>query len=245
MKKKEIPRFRIKMGKKTIDTNLFYLAKTFKKIKEGYSPIIGICGKQRTGKSLLAVWLCYMFMEFMNKEYDPTKYTFYDPIAAVSNLEDQDRIPLLIDEAGSILHRREFYERLHQSLNKVIQTQGYKTILYIFVSPFISDIDKSFTKHFDFILRVDKRGRYKAFEVMKRYDQNDANKSSYKRFMDDVAIKLSDVPSQVWKSYQYFSIDEKEKMRKQIEVIEMQKKRKEEKASDPLETAMRNHGVRL
>jgi hypothetical protein len=243
------PTFNIQIKDRTLQTDVYYLAKMFTKVKQGYSPIIGICGKQRIGKSVIGVWLSYMFMQMFGKEYDPTEYTFYDPIKAISNLENKDRIPLLIDEAGGILHRREYYEKIHQSLNKIIQTQGYKTIMYIFVSPFISDIDKSFTKHFDFILRVDARGHYKAFEVVKKYDQSDNNKATYTRFMDDVRLNLSDLPNDIWEIYQEFSINEKEKMRKEIELKEqahyITKKKKEEHLTDPLKMLAKKHGVKI
>lgn len=241
--------FNITIGRRTLHTDLYYLAKIMTRVRMGFSPIVAICGKQRIGKSLVGVWLSMIFMHLMGKPYDPTTRTFYDPIEAITNLETEDRLPLLIDEAGDILHRREYYLKIHQSLNKIIQTQAYKTILYIFVSPFISDIDKSFIKHFDFIIRVDDRGRYKAFEILKKYDRIDVSKSIKIKFLDDVRIRIADVPGDIWGKYKTFSIEQKEAMRKRLEKRERAMKRvmqsKDDDMTDPLRGVMKRMGVKL
>lgn len=240
--------FKITIGKKTLVTDLYYMAKIFKKIKGGYSPIIAICGQQRIGKSLIGVWLCYTFMSMMEKEYKPTERTFYDPLKAIIKLGGDNKVPLLIDEAGDILHKREYYEKIHQSLNKIIQTQAYKTILYVFISPFISDIDKSFIKHFDFIIRVDERGRYKAFEIIKKYDKTEDRKAIKIRFMDDVFIRMGDIPKHIWEEYKEYSIAQKEMMRKELEtrerLIEEKKKMEEKNMCDPLYDIIKKYGVK-
>lgn len=199
--------------KKTLYTNQIFLHKLFSRIKKGYSQLVIICGQQQVGKSFIGIWLCYLFMEMQMKKYDPLKHTFYDPIKAITGLERKNKEPLLVDEAGSILTKREWYHKTHIALDRMIQTQGYKTMLYIFISPFTSDIDKTFQKHFDFQIRVDDRGRYKAFQIFKKYDEFRQEKSTRRMFLDDVRLKMSDIPGDIWDRYLDFSINEKEKMR--------------------------------
>ena len=199
--------------KKTIDTNQIFLHKLFTRLKGGYSQLIIICGQQRIGKSFIGIWLCYLYMVLQNKLYDPTKHTFYDPIASIEGLGNINREPLLVDEAGSILTKREWYKKTHIALDRMIQTQGYKTMLFIFISPFTSDIDKTFLKHFDFQLRVDGRGRYKAFQIFKKYDEFKPERTTRRMFLDDVRLKMSDIPKNTWNKYSDFSINQKEKMR--------------------------------
>lgn len=206
----------IEISGKKIDTNLYFLAKILKRIKAGYSPLILICGNQRKGKSFIGVWLCFLFMNLMNKKYDPTKNTFYDPIKAVDDLGDVNKEAWLIDEAGSIIHRREWYKKTNIALDKIIQTQAYKTMLYIFISPFASDIDKTFHKHFDFILRVDDRGRFKAFQIFKKFDEFNQEKAVRRMFLDDIRVTLKDVPKDIWDTYQKYSIEQKEEIRKTV-----------------------------
>lgn len=210
----ERPIFRSQITfQRTLDTNQIFLHKLFTKLKKGYSQLVIVCGQQRIGKSFIGVWLCYLYMVLQNKTYDPTKHTFYDPIKSIQGLENIDKESQLIDEAGSLLTKREWYKKTHIALDRIIQTQGYKTMLFIFVSPFTSDIDKTFQKHFDFQLRVDGRGRYKAFQIFKKYDEFRQERSTRRMFLDDVRLKMSDLPKDIWDRYMKFSIDQKEKMR--------------------------------
>lgn len=200
--------------KRTIETDQYFLYNLFIRLKKGFSPTVAICGSQRIGKSMIGVWLCYIMMKLLGKEYDPTKNTFYEPIKAIEDLGYKEKEPLMIDEAGDVLDAREWYEQTHQALKSIINTQAYKTMLYIFISPFIIDIDKTFRKHFDFLIRVDDKGKYKAFRFVKKYDELNQNKVVYKRFLDDVRVKLSDLPDGIWDRYMLYSISEKEKIRK-------------------------------
>ena len=199
---------------RTITTDQYFIYKLFKKIKEGFSPTIAICGSQRIGKSFVGNWLCYTMMCVMGKIYDPTKSTFYEPVKAIEDLGEKEKEPLLIDEAGDVLDAREWYEQTHQALKSIINTQAYKTMMYIFISPFVIDIDKTFRKHFDFLIRCDNKGRYKTFIFVKKYDELNPNKVVYKSFLDDVAIKINSLPHDIWQRYLAYSVSEKEKIRK-------------------------------
>lgn len=199
---------------RTISTNLHLVYQIFKKLSNGYSPLIVICGSQRIGKSFVGNWLCYLFSSMTGKPFDPTKSTFYEPMEAIRDLEYKSRESLLIDEAGDILDVREWYYQSHQALKSIINTQGYKTMLYIFISPFTTDIDKAFRKHFDFQIRVDARGRMKTFRFVKKYDALYDKQAVYRRFLDDVGLPMSAIPTETWQKYLKYSIEEKEKIRK-------------------------------
>ena len=199
---------------KTITTNLHIVYQIMNKMRKGFSPIIVICGSQRIGKSFVGIWLCYLLSLMTGKKFDPTKTTFYEPLKAIQELEYRSREALLIDEAGDVLDVREWYKQTHQALKSIINTQAYKTMLYIFISPFTVDIDKAFRKHFDFQLRVDDRGRAKAFRFIKKYDELNENRAVRRRFLDDIDIRMSMVPEEIWSKYLEFSISEKEKIRK-------------------------------
>jgi hypothetical protein len=83
----------------------------------------------------------------------------------------------------------------------------------ITISPFVSDIDKSIRKHYDYLLRVDKKGSYRAFRYKKVYDADTHDRSKHKRFMDYFGLTLKAIPSQTWNKYEQFSFDQKEKIR--------------------------------
>ncbi len=212
--------------KKILDTNQIFLYKLFSRIKRGYTQLVVICGQQRVGKSFVGIYLSYMFMELQKKEYDPTDHTFYDPIKSIESLGKRNKEPILVDEAGSLLTKREWYKKTHIALDKMIQTQGYKTMLYIFISPFTSDIDKTFLKHFDFQLRVDDRGHYKAFQIFKKYDEFKEEKAIKRLFLNDVKIRLKEVPKEIWDKYLDYSMMQKEKMRKDTVISHENEKKK-------------------
>ncbi len=200
---------------KTVSTNLYFLGKMLIQMNRGFSPLIMICGKQRVGKSFVSQLIIKWVLEAFSKydTYDPTKRCFYEPKDMIRRLGDMYEDVANVDEAGSIMGRRQWYDQIHSVLEKIIQTQGYKTMCYIFISPFGIDIDKVFVKHFDFIIRVDYRGKFKVFRTIKRYDELN-NYKMIKLFMDDVTYNLRDVPADVWASYEKYSMDEKEKLRK-------------------------------
>lgn len=215
------------MDKKTriLQTNLFFLGMLFRQIKSGQSPIVAICGKQQGGKSFIGVWLSAMMCHYMGKGYDPTKNTFYYPMDAIRGLENKNKEPLMIDEAADILDAREWYEQSHQALKSIINTQAYKTMLFIFISPFIIDIDKAFRKHFDFLIVVKRKGAIKVFRYIKKYDAHDDKTVVRRMYLDDIQVNLSQIPKGVWKKYRDFSIEEKEKIRiKRLQKIEMKEK---------------------
>lgn len=212
------PNFEIEMRgidkkKRTLSTNLYFLDYIFKRINKGFSPLIVICGSQRIGKSFIGIWLCYLMNMLLGKKYDPENNTFYKPIEAIKGLENKFKDSLLIDEAGDVLDAREWYEQTHQALKSIINTQAYKTMMYIFISPFVIDIDKAFRKHFDFMIRVHGKGKFKVFRYVKKYDATNDNKVVTRVFLDECIINLNDVPKDIWKRYLSFSIEEKEKIR--------------------------------
>jgi len=195
-------------------TNSFFIYQLFRKIQNGFSPLIVICGSQRIGKSFIALWLCNLLAEMTGKPFNMRKNTFYEPLEAIEKLEEKSKEAIFIDEASDIMDAREWYDQTHHALRSMINTQAYKTLMYIFVSPFVVDIDKSVRKHFDFKIRVDARGRFKCFKYIKKYGQEEIKKVTEQIFLDDMGIKLSDLPTQKWEDYLNFSIKEKEKIRK-------------------------------
>jgi hypothetical protein len=192
-----------------------FIDQLFRKLNRGFSPIIGICGEQQNGKSFIGVyvtWLIHRIGPEASEDFDPTKNTFYDPETAIMSLIGKRRSVTLIDEAGAILDYREWWDKAHQSIRHIVNTQAKNNNCYIFISPFISEIDKSARKHFSFKIIVTKRGVFKTFKYIKRYDAEDASKSMYALFLDDLSINLKDMPKEIWKKYLDFSSEQKERM---------------------------------
>lgn len=196
---------------KQVKTNLHFLNLILKRMMRGYSPIIGVCGEQRDGKSFIGIWISYIVMSALSKKMDCIRNCVYDPLETVTKLKDLYMEVFMLDESSSSFHKREWWKRINIAFSKIIITQGRKVLLYIFVSPFINDIDKSFTKHFDFIIDVKKRGIIKVFNVRKKH-RSMKEVPVYYFHLDDVEVPLKAVPKKLWEEYKKFSHSEKDRL---------------------------------
>lgn len=216
-------------GKK-LHTNIILIGKIINKMKNGFSPIVLIVGGQRMGKSFVGVWLSFRILNFFNPDvdYDPKKYTYYDPLRTIGELNQFKKEPLLIDEAGAVVNKTEWYNKVTIALDKIIQTQGYLCNSYIFISPFGSDIAKTFRKHFDYIIYVRKRGVAVVKEVPKKYDDMTDN-SPKPYWLEQIKLSKNSVPKQIWNKYEKFSFEQKEEIRKNAYIDTMEKTKKRHK----------------
>jgi hypothetical protein len=130
----------------------------------------------------------------------------------------------MLDECVE-LDKQEWYEQTHRALAKIIVSQGYKSLLWIMISPHLSDLSGRFHKYLDYLIRVDKRGKFKVWKFVKRYDRPDGQ--DFRRmFFDEVSFPdraFNNLATRmglknVWEEYVAFSMAEKERIRKkQIE----------------------------
>jgi hypothetical protein len=214
-----------------ITTDLLFLQQSLRRLQKGFSVFIVICGSQRAGKSFLAVWLWMIFRSYFKKDYtDPTKCVIYDPIDITKRIKNDNNESYILDEASDLLNAQEWYLKSHQCIKSLVNTQTYKKFVLINVSPFVSDIDKSIRKHFDFMIRVDGKGDYRAFKFVKKYDSDTHEKSKYKLFMDYFGLRKKSIPRKIWNAYEEFSFEQKEKIRqmRQDQMENMIKKTKDE-----------------
>jgi hypothetical protein len=194
---------------RTVNMVTMFQRQLYKKVKKGLSPSIVIVGARGLGKSHLGVYLSWFHCYIYGKKYDFMKNTFYDSKEMIKNIDNYYDEPILIDEAGDILDAQEWWEKTHRAIKAMINTQRFRNNVYIFISPFLCDIDRSIRKHFDFQLTVTAHGRFKAFRYHKRYFEPDAKKAVYPIFLDDVGISLKDLPRGLFKRYDKYSVQEK------------------------------------
>jgi len=213
-------------GKK-VRTPLIFIKQLFTKLDRGYSPIIGICGSQRIGKSFIGLWLTYLIYQITGKELDLKKVIFYEPEEAIKNLESKEKDVEWIDEPDAIDYQ-EWYLKAHKAIRSMINTQGYKNNLYIIISPFIAQIDKSLRIHQDFLIKVTRRGNFKVWKYEKKYDAEEMKHTTKKVFLDYCNIKMDIIPKELWKEYKEFSRKEKERIRRKRMNLDTDKKKKPE-----------------
>ena len=195
-------------------TDLFLIGECIKKMERGYSPIILICGKQRSGKSFIALWVAYRILKFYKKKLEPKNNVFFDPLKAMEDLENAEKEPFIIDEAGALLGAREWWSKFNIAFDKVIQTQAYKCNCYIFVLPFATDLDKIFRKHVDFQILMRKRGYFSVFEFIKKYGEMKKDSRAYKRILkENIVVRKKLLPEELWKEYEGMVMGLKEVIR--------------------------------
>lgn len=217
-------------NKNTLKTDMLFVKMLANELKSGFSPIVGICGRQRIGKSFFAVWLAYIMAKFMGKDFSPETNTFYDPLQTMKKLDDDDHDVIIIDEAGDVLDNQSWFEKTQKALNIIIQTQGYKTMLYIIVSPFVNlDVNRKFARNYDYNMLVMKKGYAYVWKLKKKYHVFKHGDSVVKRGLHPIKLLKGDIPSELWNRYDEHSRKEKENIR-QTKIREAQ----EQMVNDPI-----------
>lgn len=224
-----------------VQTKSSFLYQLFKKLSNGYSPIIGICGCQQNGKSFVGVWLSMLVYLIKKMPFDPTKITFYEPDKAMESIGEKNKDVIFIDEASDVMDYQEWYKQTHRALRSMVNTQAYKNNLYIFISPFLVQIDKSIRIHCDFIIKVAKRGNFKVWKIVKQYDADNINRATFRIFIGDVTIRMRDVPKEIWKKYKQYSFEQKEEIRKR-RIAEKDEKKKEFSVDEAVKISKKNKG---
>jgi len=127
--------------------------------KKGYAPIILFVGKQRSGKTALALRIAYE----VEKKFDIDKQMFFR-IEDFANAYDKfhDKI-LILDEAGISLDPYEHMSITQRVYSHIVQSQAYKRNIVFLVLPFASEIGKNHRKHVSAIVHVLGRGLYSLY----------------------------------------------------------------------------------
>jgi len=164
-------------------------------LKKGYSPIILIVGKQRVGKTALALRLAFE----LNPKFDIEKEMFFEIEKFASCIHKCDNKVLLLDEAGITLDPYEHMSVTQRVYNHIIQTQAYKKNVIFLILPFASEIGKTHRKHVSGIIEVIWRGGYKFYSASCWHSD-----LSYKPPRLTLIEQISGVPlppKHIWENY--------------------------------------------
>lgn len=181
------------MTKNENKTILFSYLKN--QLKRGYSPIVLFVGKQRVGKTAMALKFAYD----LNPDFDLDKDLFFEVEKFAHAVYESNQRVLVLDEAGI-----ELDPELHQSVaqrvySHIVQSQAYKQNIVFICLPFASEIGKAHRKHVHAVAWVVAHGVYKLY-----------SSSSWAASMSNVPPRLmhletiSDVPlppAHIWEKY--------------------------------------------
>lgn len=186
-------------------------------IRRRYSPIIIICGRPRSGKSIFALFLanalsCMSYYERFNM-----KNLYFYPKDLLRGIKETGFQIFILDEAGSSLNKRKWNSDFSFAFDQILQTQGFLNNVYIFCLPFASDLVKDCRKYVDFLCYTKKRGILRCKKIYKREDQLVSDLKAFKPiYIEDLTIDLSDIPLDMRKEFEIVSEGIKTRIRRNI-----------------------------
>jgi hypothetical protein len=199
-------------GGHTISDSYFF-ANVISMLLEGYSPMVGIVGKQRIGKSRMAATIAWKLSIAMGKPFDLKTWFYFEPRKMVDELSMSSFYQCrVMDEAIDSMHRKEWMKQSHILISKIISTSANLRLCHIWCLPFKSDLDKSMQKHWDFCVDCVAKGHAKVWLYRKNH-KADAGKEAFPVFLDDLFFSKKDFPEEIWQIYEPWSQIEKEKIR--------------------------------
>ena len=140
------------------------------RVYRGFAPIILIVGKQRMGKTCLALLFAYL----LDKKFSPDKYMFFDILSFAKATNKYNKKILLLDEAGIELDTYRYSDVRQRCFSHIVQSQAYKQHTLFIVLPHASDLAKCHRKYVDALIVVNRRGGYIMYRPFVDYwDMND------------------------------------------------------------------------
>lgn len=121
-------------------------------LNAGLSPIIGIFGKEQTGKSNTALELADTLHNDFNLcrgEFNPANQVVYEVIPFLVLLRHTTRQVIMFDEAGETLNKNDYNSKMNRAVAGSLRTQSKRQIVYIFVTPEASELDPRIREKID------------------------------------------------------------------------------------------------
>lgn len=204
--------------RKIQNTESDFIPALFNDVMNGYSPIIVVCGRPRTGKSKFALFLANLCSVFLYlKEFTYKGNVFFFPRNLLKSISDFGYEIKMQDESGKDLNKRKYISELTFAFDQIIQTQGLLVNIYIFVLPFASDLVKDLRKYVDYICHVHKRGHVKIKKVYKKEDQLVSELRAFRQVViEELLFTNEDVPASLWHEFEAKSFEIKKRIREKI-----------------------------
>lgn len=140
------------------------------RVRRGFAPIILVVGKQRMGKTCMALKLAYE----LNPNFNPDKHMFFEVYNFALATKKYNNEILILDEAGIELDTYRYSDIRQRCFSHIIQSQAYKRNTLFICLPHSSDLAKCHRKNVDALLVIPFRGSYIMYSPFIAYwDMND------------------------------------------------------------------------
>lgn len=207
------------------DTPIF-LKWIMSQINAGYSPLVLIVGRQRVGKTALALYWAWLIGQLRGHPFNIKTDMFFSVLDFATMTKQESNKTWVIDEAGVSLDPHGHAMLDQRVYSKIVQTQAYKSNVVFLVLPFARGIGKEHRDYVDVILSVTSRGTYKMEYIYKNYSQLNFRPFFKELFEMRYGIPLP--PGHVWDEYKNNKQDEYKTtiLNEQLEMLKTKMERK-------------------
>lgn len=201
------------------------------KLKQGFSPIIVICGHTRAGKTCTGLRLA----EDIDEDFNFNKQYFYKIKDFVNNLDTLQGKVCIIDEAGYQLSSLNYWSYINKTMNYLLQTQGLRRVCYIFILPHLEYLAKHIRRMIDVIMENVDKGISKVYFVQTFYSKIDGKKTFLYNIETLVNIPLPKC-FDAFKEYEKtFKMDILKELQSEMSLSELKEEHKKAKVREDLE----------
>lgn len=154
-------------------------------INTGLSPVIGIFGKEQTGKSNTALYLNHVIHNELNLvkgSFDPISQTVYEVIPFLVLLRNTTRRAIMFDEAGETLNKNDYNSKMNRAVAGSLRTQSKRQIPYFFVTPEAGELDPRIREKIDIEIEMVSKGRGEVTLYEKIHGRKGENKQQRYEF---------------------------------------------------------------
>lgn len=130
-------------------------------LNSGLSPIIGIFGKEQTGKSNTALYMNHVIHNELNLvqgSFNPMNQTVYEVVPFLVLLRNIRRRSVMFDEAGETLNKNNYNSKMNKAVAGALRTQSKRQIPYFFVTPEAGELDPRIREKIDIEIEMESTG---------------------------------------------------------------------------------------
>jgi len=174
-------------------------------LNSGLSPIVGIFGKEQTGKSNTAIYMNDVIHNQLNLckgKFNPVNQVVYEVVPFLVLLRNSQRNTIMFDEAGETLNKNNYNSKMNKAVAGSLRTQSKRQLVYFFVTPEASELDPRIREKIDIEIEMvatgkaevtlyerihgrkaeNKRQRYKFASINEKWDVPKASESLRKQY---------------------------------------------------------------
>lgn len=196
-------------------------------LKWGYSPIVLFVGRQRSGKTALALKIA----SEIDPDFNISEQMTFRIEDFLKIYDKYSKKIIILDEAGVPLDPYEHASITQRVYTHVIQTQAYKQNILFLVLPKASGIGKRHAQYTDALVVVRGRGKYSFYKTL--HWAGDFSQKPPKLFLLEIVNGVPLPPKGIWEHYMKAGQDEYKKEILDMQVLALTAANKRKSSTEP------------